>query len=588
MLYFSYVDRSALIKEQVKRQNFSFSKNSFLFCPCIKKTNCLALERVGKAIGLRDFQLTVSRQYNCLLFLFLAILLFPVDTFAFNYFRITSDPQNLNLAIINLVLYLFSILSLQTAITHSNFWIRTISEIYLFSSVVLETLFFIISGHRFSTFDAINLSNNSHYGALAFQNFSSYFLLSFVLTGLAYLVITYLKNKTKRVSSPVAVWIIIVSISSTILFCISFRGRIDSFAITYRAPYAFAIAAIEQKNLPASRIQVAEIPKQQGIKHLFFVVDESITANNLTINDSSHETTPYLASSRELILNFGIAASYTNYSSGSNISLISGALNKEIPDKSKRILRKSTIFQYAKKAGYKTYFIDAQTDDGKKQNFMNDADFKYIDIYLSAPPGLPLYLRDMIFADTLINLSRSEEKVFVYYNKYGAHWPYKESFPSHGQMLTLEGSLVNQNDDVKDYNAALKWTVDVFWKKLISNSKNEDSLLILYTSDHGQSFSSNPMRHGTIDSPDPMEASVPLWIYEPTPIIEREIVKSEGIASHANIFPSLLLFMGYDKKFTSENYGHTLLDSLPSQIPSFISGDIFERTPAYRNKFLQE
>ncbi len=80
-------------------------------------------------------------------------------------------------------------------------------------------------------------------------------------------------------------------------------------------------------------------------------------------------------------------------------------------------------------------------------------------------------------------------------------------------------------------------------------------------------------------------AKVPLFIIsmnnKPIPFKKENI----NHASHFNLFGTNLYFMGYDIKDINKLYGKILFNDLSNQKRYFTSGDIFGRSPMYKNKF---
>jgi hypothetical protein len=86
-------------------------------------------------------------------------------------------------------------------------------------------------------------------------------------------------------------------------------------------------------------------------------------------------------------------------------------------------------------------------------------------------------------------------------------------------------------------------------------------VLVVYTSDHGQDFSVGGATHCS-ERPAAAEFSVPLVVITSAPALREWLRGAPGAmrdrASHLNIFPSLLLGMGYDRPWLEDLYGFTL------------------------------
>jgi len=114
---------------------------------------------------------------------------------------------------------------------------------------------------------------------------------------------------------------------------------------------------------------------QSQKKNIVLIIDESISGNYLSINGYGRSTTPDLAEfvRRGLITNFGIVNSVANCSAFSQLGLRIGLSSfTEGAETNYIATRKSlpTIYQYAKRAGYKTWLIDSQADEGALTNYL--------------------------------------------------------------------------------------------------------------------------------------------------------------------------------------------------------------------------
>ena len=92
-----------------------------------------------------------------------------------------------------------------------------------------------------------------------------------------------------------------------------------------------------------------------------------------------------------------------------------------------RINSSWSIWQYAKKAGLRTVYIDAQRTGGNLQNLMNDAEKKDIDEFVQFDQT-SVRDRDMAAAK-LIDLLNDGQPQLVVINKVGAHFPVHDKYP---------------------------------------------------------------------------------------------------------------------------------------------------------------
>jgi lipid A ethanolaminephosphotransferase len=361
-------------------------------------------------------------------------------------------------------------------------------------------------------------------------------------------------------------------------------GVVCQFPSFFRIPICMGVA-LSDNIYPSQRDKVLLTPTDKGAQKLIFIIDESITGSRLSLNGDTINSTPFLSSNSNYLINFGIAQSVTNYSAGSNALLMTGIPVAELPNLDKSILKTPTIFQYAKKAGYETYYIDAQMAGPGLQNYMSPNDLPYIDHFIRVADSIPrkrYFERDMAILDWIQKISKSSHKTFVVTNKAGAHWPYGRTFPKDSAIfkpfIQNDRFTKDRNITLNSYYNSIRWSVDTFWKRLIKNSNPQDSVLFVYTSDHGQdlSGSGNQISHASVVDTKPSEVDVPIWLYDRSHYIPDNFKPQKTRYSHEQIFPSLLIWMGYTPQDIQPLYGASLLDSIYEK-PRFWVGDLFGR-----------
>jgi len=326
-------------------------------------------------------------------------------------------------------------------------------------------------------------------------------------------------------------------------------------------------------------------------KNIILIVDESVGGKYLSINGYEKETTPYLKSIKERFLNLGLASSGANCSASSNIILMSGIQLDALPDKENRALKKATIFQYAKKAGYKTHYISGQGLGSSLQNYMTKYDRKDIDNFAQAKAYLKHQRmpEEFIIGETKQALE-SSHKNFIFIVKQGSHFQWEYTYPKEERYFlpTLERtdalSLKLKENAINSYLNSIKYNVDLFFKYFLKdiNFFSRDDTLIIYTSDHGQSILEEGRTATHCDSTNPplSQGIVPLLLFVPG---EDKIFKGRDLKvnshSHYQIFPTIQKLMGY-KDIKAE----TLLDDDGKDSKQiFVSGDLFGRSSLQRN-----
>jgi len=336
-------------------------------------------------------------------------------------------------------------------------------------------------------------------------------------------------------------------------------------------------------------------------------MDESIRGDQLGIDNPGLGTTPYLQELDGRVLNLGIACSAGNNSGISNIIVQSGLGLGQVPDLEQLALKRPSIFQYARQANRKTCFINSQK--AKFDNHMGLYDYRDIDRFIhigEAFPELPKWMHDQAAAQCIVDFLDTPDQTFTYVVKYGAHFPYCKMYPHDGGEPALlrvvpESDFSgeeNPEDEFSDYRNAVRWSVDEFFRKLIPGLEGKDYLLF-YISDHGQSLDShrgllNPTPHNTPEHPPSEQAVTPMFMIASRPdgtalnpeLVSRMLANRDRL-SHFQVFPTLLCFLGYDRKEINECYGATVFDQVPEE-RYFVSGDLFGRDKCEKNLFRKD
>lgn len=313
---------------------------------------------------------------------------------------------------------------------------------------------------------------------------------------------------------------------------------------------------------------------------IVLIIDESISGNYLDINApfGVHSNLKQARPGVE-IFNYGYAASIANCSADTNITLRYGGtradymrINSTLP----------SIWQYAKKAGMRTVYIDAQRTGGNLQNLMNDAEKKDIDEFVQFDQT-SVRDRDMAAAAKLIELLNDDTPELVLINKVGAHFPVHDKYPDafmayrptlpRGQFTEVADTgertgFNGQPDDWVLYRNAYKntvlWNVGEFFSRVFAQA-NLNNALLIYTSDHGQDLHErgNPGLN-THCGGDPVEEEglVPLVVIQGDQLQtldwSAQLAANKDRSSHYNIFPTLLQLMGYDLPGIEAVYGKPL------------------------------
>ena len=328
-------------------------------------------------------------------------------------------------------------------------------------------------------------------------------------------------------------------------------------------------------------------PRKHPDAHdIILIVDESVAANYLDINHSAGVYSGLL-SPREgwSIVNYGVAASVTNCSIGSNKTLRFGGTRETY-----RMTGQSypSIWAYAHAAGYRTVYLDGQRNHGELQNLATQEERAEIDDFVQLD-GVSVVERDQTLARMIAARISNGKPEFLYVNKVGAHFPVADKFPeavakfhplpqrgltaSIVDMGPAHGAHKGTAGEWRLYRNAYRntviWNVGHFFDTLLEGVK-PGSATIIYTSDHGQDLHERGQPGKAthcINDPAPEEGAVPLVVLDSAahPALDWQAHRTgnHNGMSHFRIFPTLLQIMGYAKPDVAQLYGASLADADP-------------------------
>lgn len=463
------------------------------------------------------------------------------------------------------------------------------------------------SGSEFGVLDGISLWNlrDSVGRATAFFYMSSVCWFAFVaVCGFAVMAVPPVPRHEKlRRWLARLVWMPAVPIAAIVAIVLAKQGGGAEMLPAQFAPLSIGLVAVEKAaTIPSPRrkevawtsygplgaaaprgtspppsTQVAHAAK---IRHIVMLIDESIRGDYIDWT-VGNPYTPELASLKDRIVNFGPAVSGGNCSVYSNALLRFDAARTDLGPK---LLTNPTVWQYAKKAGFRTTYIDAQAafyrNLGKLQDFMTEQETRDIDNFDALDNTIAPSALDDRLLDEILNEIRSDRPVFIYANKNGAHFPYDMNYPKSARVFQPSMSQVTNDSSESRINSmrnAIKWSVDRFFRRLFDEADLKDTLII-YTSDHGQNFDPHRLTHCTVEGPDPREGLVPLFVVTGNDELRARLATaaeaSRGHASHFSIVPTVLEMMGYAHDDIAKMYGESLLEK-NTRPTAFTSGDIF-------------
>ena len=386
-------------------------------------------------------------------------------------------------------------------------------------------------------------------------------------------LLTYLR-KNRRKSDIIAFIFVLLCILTfafkPIRYSFTSQSLVDlNFGSSILRFYETALQRLVFSKFADSRDSLPTIQSNNNNSNLLIVIDESIRADHLSINNYSRETTPYLEylAANGYLKNFGIAVAGATCSPLSNAMLITGVRPSKTSLKESSI--RPTIFQYAKALNYKTTYIDAQSDI--LWTGLKNEDLAYIDKRIrSSELGAEVY-RDYTAAQIIKDILSNSSKNLILLNKRGVHFMYEDSYPK-GETIWApmppNGDYINfPSLVINPYDNGIRFALDGFFRRLLANPRE---LLahtnIIYTSDHGQTLFENGESWSHCNY-KPIEAAVPMFILSS----KYSNFKKIDRAAHFSVLPTLSM-MGV-VNLDSDIMKHSLVgDQIDTICPCFVSG----------------
>lgn len=469
----------------------------------------------------------------------------------------------------------------------SRYAFLLVFSLFLLAYIITASYIF-INGYGFGLKELQTMLHES--GKFSFDVWNTYgtYIASSLIIGAGIVALAFVLRKViakQNLHAPNK-WVIASGVASFILtFSVTYKtvNTNNKFPVFSNMMNTFIYLA-SNSTYYGERDVVSSQPSQvASYNNIIWMIDESIGGSYLSINGYEKDSTPYLSSIQDKFVNLGLASSAANCSAESNISLMSGIQLNQLPDRDNLALKNPSIFQYAKKAGYKTHYISGQSKDDLLQNYMTPFDLAHIDTFYQPKPD---YNDDQIPEQDIIEKTvaalKSSEKNFIFIVKRGAHFHWEGQYPKQKTVFTptlaTSDNLIPANKEkaLNSYINTVRYRTDDFFNEFFKQSQllNDQNTLTIYTSDHGQSILEGTS-HGThCDSTEPnlSQGIVPLLIFT-NKDKERFSKLAKNRYSHFQLFPTTVQLMGYQ----DYSNGYTFFNK-PDNDQRFFSGDIFGRT----------
>jgi glucan phosphoethanolaminetransferase (alkaline phosphatase superfamily) len=201
-------------------------------------------------------------------------------------------------------------------------------------------------------------------------------------------------------------------------------------ALTSTMRTAFYVEKENREFLSVPREELPAVPAAAPTDNIVLIVDESVRVDYVSINNPAIGTTPFLAelARRPGFVNYGLMIAATTCSFTGKALMFTGTT--VAPDRDRRAMSNPTIFQHAKRWGYRTIVLD-----GPGRNFPNIAirerDLGAVDVLLRASeiPGTSAFA-DLNAAAHVRKVVTESQGNFIVLIKVGAHFHYERCYPS--------------------------------------------------------------------------------------------------------------------------------------------------------------
>ncbi|MER0438771.1 phosphoethanolamine transferase [Emticicia sp. W12TSBA100-4] len=297
------------------------------------------------------------------------------------------------------------------------------------------------------------------------------------------------------------------------------------------------------------RFNAKQIVNIEGKQVYVLVIGESSRYDHWGINGYEKKTSPML-SKRENLISFNNVASggfITEYA----LPLILTGVGADNFDKH---YRQKSIVSVFKEAGFSTYWLTNQVDEGHIKVHIQEADKQYLSI--SDFRATKHIHRDMELVETLKKiLSEPGDKKFIVLHTIGSHYDYSVRYPDEFDKLKPSNKTVFsksadkkfKNVLVNSYDNSILYTDTVIDTVISLVSSQNAHSSVTYLSDHGENLfdDGRDLSQHAYPVPSKYIAQIPYFVWY-SPLLEKTFPdKISNLKSHINA------------KISSENIIHT-------------------------------
>lgn len=513
--------------------------------------------------------------------------------YPFIVFRHLWQDGNIFQALFYAITYLGLVATAMWMMTSQVWFIRYLAYILFGGFIFLFMSYCIVNHYGFELGDAIVMLreiNNTNDTAI---QFFWQWLPSLVCVIFAICAIAWTAHKLRLYSDTSWSMLGLIFILGMVWIIEASNARISSFPVVFKVPVLIGHAMNvdlydgERASITMEKLQSPEFD------HIIIVWDESIRGdtigkihNNIKLMSIADEYP------QERTINFGIACSGANCSATSYGMMQAGLRPSQMPDSQQMFLKKPSWYQYAKHAEYHTVLVGFSPII-RSACYVRPNDEKQLDYcyFIPEESNIPKYQYDRHLLDQAIQQMQQHPRTFQVIYKFGAHFPYDYTYPPSATIFKPvmgpygnNSIIAGQTDKIlNSYYNAVQWSSQDFLADLLKRVEGTNTLVV-YTSDHGQSFIPGELTHGSYNS-IAEQGNVPLLLFvcdEKGAIFLQKyrtrLEQNINHVSHADIFSTLLVWMGYNKEQVTVEYGDTLLDPI-TKPRQFYYGNIFGNDP---------
>jgi glucan phosphoethanolaminetransferase (alkaline phosphatase superfamily) len=533
---------------------------------------------------LRKLSLFRRNPLNLLKLISIFSFLLLVNFGFFSRIGLLLDQGRLSTLVPFFVIWAISIFAVLAAAFQPSIYLRGFWAIVIAVSSAMSWGFYDLSHSEMSVFDILSLWNARHEAGRAGEFYAQHLTSASIVLAIGFLVLFW----PAHIAGRAKLWLhrlrwfpfVPIALIAGVVFGKSGGGS-DAMPWQFRPVALSSLAGIKIAFSGTTvREPVKWVPEMgRTLSSIVMLVDESVRADYINLSPGNPYT-PQFAGLAGKFVNFGPAASTGDCSSYSNVLLRYGVSRLDITG---GVNKNPSLWEYAKRSGYRTVFIDAQAGNisnaGLMQNFMTMQEKSQIDGFY-AIRDIPGAEADGKLADIIVKELAAHRPVFIYANKNGAHFPYDHAYPAKAAVFhptMAESGVDSVRTRIASYRNAISWSVDRFMGSFFPAADLSDATLI-YTSDHGQALQPTGLTHCQVDTPDPRMGLVPLLVYTPNPslraLLENGAKQLKGKASQFQIAPTLLELMGYRPEDIATAHDESLLMG-SERAAAFTSGDVF-------------